>query len=140
MPADNIRGSIFSFIPNPMNLLLVGIGGALGAIARYLLSGLVLHQTTDWKFPLPTFIVNVVGCLVAGILGGLIVRSGEFTESTRLFLFTGLLGGFTTFSAFGVETVHLLREGQLGIAALYVVLSVVAGIGALWLALTVVAR
>ncbi len=123
-----------------MNLLLVGIGGGLGAIARYLLSGLVLHQTTDWKFPLPTFCVNVLGCLVAGLLGGLIVKLEWFTEQHRLFLFTGLLGGFTTFSAFGVETVHLLREGQLGIAALYMGLSLLAGIGALWLALTVLAR
>lgn len=123
-----------------MNLLLVGIGGGIGAIARYLLSGFILHQTTDWKFPLPTFLVNVLGCLVAGFLGGLIVKQEWFSVQHRLFLFTGLLGGFTTFSAFGVETVHLLRAGHVGIAALYVGLSVVVGIGALWLALLLSAR
>jgi CrcB protein len=115
-----------------MNLLLVGLGGALGAIARYLLSGFVLHQTEDWKFPLPTFLVNVVGCLVAGILTGLVIRAGDFSQPTRIFLFTGILGGFTTFSAFGVETVHLLRDGHFGIAVLYVGLSVVVGLGVLW--------
>ena len=123
-----------------MDILLVGLGGALGAIARYLFSGLVLHQTTDWKFPLPTFLVNVLGCLVAGILGGLIVKQEWFSEQHRLFLFTGILGGFTTFSAFGVETVHLLREGHFGIAALYVGLSVVVGIGVLWGALALTTR
>lgn len=123
-----------------MNILLVGLGGALGAIARYLLSGYVLHQSMSWKFPLPTFIVNVVGCLVAGILGGLIIKQEWFTEQHRLFLFTGILGGFTTFSAFGVETVHLLREGHIGIAALYIGLSVVVGLGALWLAMLVAGR
>jgi fluoride exporter len=116
-----------------MNLLLVGLGGALGAIARYLLSGYVLYHSTDWKFPLPTFLVNVLGCLVAGILGSFAVKQEWFSEQHRLFLFTGLLGGFTTFSAFGIETVLLLREGHVGIAALYVVLSVVAGIGTLGL-------
>jgi CrcB protein len=123
-----------------MNLLLVGLGGALGAIARYLLSGYVLHHSTDWKFPLPTFLVNVLGCLVAGLLAGFAVKQDWFSEQHRLFLFTGILGGFTTFSAFGVETVHLLREGHVGIAALYVGLSVIVGIGALWLAMLIAGR
>ncbi len=123
-----------------MQLLLVGLGGAFGAIARYLLSGFVFHHYSGWKFPLPTFLVNVVGCLVAGILAGFVVKQDWFSEQHRLFLFTGLLGGFTTFSAFGVETVHLLREGHVGIAALYVGLSVVVGIGALWLAMLVAGR
>lgn len=123
-----------------MNILLVGLGGALGAIARYLLSGYVLHHSTDWKFPLPTFLVNVLGCLVAGLLAGFAVKQDWFSEQHRLFLFTGILGGFTTFSAFGVETVHLLRHGHVGITALYVGLSVVVGIGALWLAMLIAGR
>jgi CrcB protein len=123
-----------------MYYLLVGIGGAFGAIARYLLSGYVLHRTIDWKFPLPTFLVNVLGCLVAGILAGFVVKQDWFSEQHRLFLFTGILGGFTTFSAFGIETVHLLRDGHVGIAALYVGLSVVVGIGALWLAILIAGR
>jgi CrcB protein len=123
-----------------MHLLLVGLGGALGAIARYLLSGFIFHHYSDWKFPLPTFLVNVLGCLAAGILAGFAVKQDWFSEQHRLFLFTGILGGFTTFSAFGVETVHLLRDGHIGIAALYVGLSVVVGIGVLWGAMLLTSR
>ena len=116
-------------------LLLVGLGGALGAVARWKLSGLVLHHTSDWTFPLGTFIVNVLGCLIAGILAGLVTRLDYFSPDTRLFLFTGLLGGFTTFSAFGVETVYLLRRSEYPTALAYVLLSVTAAIAALWLAM-----
>jgi CrcB protein len=123
-----------SFLP----VGLVGLGGALGAIARWKLGGLVLHHSADWKFPLSTFLVNVLGCLVAGLLTGLIIKHDLFSADTRLFLFTGLLGGFTTFSAFGVETVALLRHGEHTIALSYAVLSVVAGVVALWVALACV--
>jgi CrcB protein len=121
-------------------LLLVALGGALGAIARYKLSGLVLYHLTDWRFPLPTFLVNVLGCLAAGALAGAIDRHGVFTADTRLFLFTGLLGGFTTFSAFGVETTGLLRRGQYCVAFSYATLSVLCGVGALWLAIVLTHR
>ena len=113
-------------------LLLVGVGGGLGAIARYKLGGWILHHTSDWNFPAGTFAVNVFGCLVAGVLAGLAVRHNWLSEDTRLFLFTGLLGGFTTFSAFGLETVTLLRRGAVGTAACYVTLSVLCGVAALW--------
>ena len=66
-------------------ILLVGLGGCLGSIARYQLSGLVLHHTVEWRFPLPTFLVNVVGCLVAGVLSGLIERYGWFSPNTRYY-------------------------------------------------------
>ncbi|CAN5560319.1 fluoride efflux transporter CrcB [soil metagenome] len=115
--------------------LIVGIGGACGAIARAMLGGFVLHRSADWRFPLSTFCVNVLGCLVAGALAGLIKRFDLFSPETRVLLFTGLLGGFTTFSAFGLETVVLLRQGAYGVAMGYIVLSFVAGIGALWLAM-----
>jgi fluoride exporter len=114
-------------------ILLVGLGGFLGSVARFKLSGLVLHHSVDWRFPLPTFIVNVLGCLIAGVLSGLVVRQEWFSPDTRLFLFTGILGGFTTFSAFGVETVFLLRRGEFAIASAYVALSLLCGMGALWL-------
>ena len=119
-------------------LLLVGLGGALGALARWKLGGLVLHHTPDWRFPLSTFVVNVLGCLVAGVLAGLWIKQDLFTPETRLFLFTGLLGGFTTFSAFGLETVSLLRRGEHFVAFTYAVLSVVAGVVVLWLAMTLI--
>lgn len=118
-----------------MQMILVGLGGALGAITRWKLSGLVLHHTPDWKFPLSTFSVNVVGCLVAGVLAGMVTKLDWFTAETRLFLFTGVLGGFTTFSAFGLETVHLLRRADYAVALAYVVLSVISGVLGLWLAM-----
>lgn len=115
------------------NILLVGLGGFAGAVARYLLGGWVLHQTLSAKFPWSTFAVNLLGCLIIGLLSGLAERLDWFSPSMRLLLLTGLLGGFTTFSAFGLETVHLLRRGELWIAGAYVLASVLACIFAVWL-------
>jgi CrcB protein len=114
-------------------LLLVALGGAIGSVARYKLSGAILHHTLDWRFPAGTFAVNVTGCLVAGLLAGLAEKQDMFTADVRLLLFTGLLGGFTTFSAFGLETMYLVKRGELGIATANVALSVLAGLFALWL-------
>jgi fluoride exporter len=121
-----------------VQLVLIFVGGGLGAIARWQLSGLVLHRTVDWRFPLGTFIVNVVGCLVAGLLAGLVTKLDIFSADTRLFLFTGLLGGFTTFSAFGVETIYLLRRHEYGVAVGYVLLSVLCGVAGLGLTMWLV--
>jgi CrcB protein len=115
------------------NILLVGLGGFVGSIARYKLGGWLLHMTAQERFPFSTFAINVTGCLVIGVLAGLAERYELFGPGTRLFLFTGLLGGFTTFSAFGFETVFLLRRGEPLVAATYVGASVVLGIGAVWL-------
>ena len=122
------------------SMLIVAIGGAIGSVARYRLSGLVLHHAVDWKFPIGTFVVNVLGCLVAGLLAGLVEKYEFFSADMRLFLFTGIAGGFTTFSAFSLETLFLLRRGEVGIAALYVVLSVLLGLLAMWLAFKVVSQ
>ena len=121
-------------------VLLVGLGGCLGAVARYKLGGLVLHHSTDWRFPLATFLVNALGCLVAGVLAGAVERYWAFSTDVRVFLFTGLLGGFTTFSAFGMETVFLLRRGQFGVALAYVVLSVICGVAGVWLGMVAIPR
>jgi CrcB protein len=115
------------------SILLVALGGALGSVVRYKLSGWVLHHTVDWQFPAGTFVVNVAGCLVIGVLAGLAVKEDFFSAETRLFLFTGLLGGFTTFSAFGLETFYLLRRGELLAAGSNIVLSVIVGLIVLWL-------
>ena len=120
------------------HILLVGLGGALGSILRWKLSGAILHHTPDWRFPLGTFAVNVLGCLVAGVLAALVIKLDLLSADARLFLFTGLLGGFTTFSAFGVETVYLLRRHEHGVVFAYVTLSVLCGIAILWLALSLV--
>lgn len=116
-------------------IFLVALGGAIGSVVRFKLSGWVLHHTVDWRFPAGTFAVNVIGCLTAGILAGLVEKHDYFSPDTRMLLFTGFLGGFTTFSAFGLETMFLLKRGEVLIAAANVVLSVVAGLLAVWLGL-----
>jgi CrcB protein len=115
-------------------VLLVAFGGALGSVARYQIGALILHQTMSWRFPAGTFTVNVLGCLVAGLLIGLGEYYAFLTAEIRLLVFTGFLGGFTTFSAFGVETIALIERGQFAVAASYVVLSVLCGLAALWAA------
>ena len=109
-------------------VLLVGLGGFLGAVARYKLGGLVLHLTVQERFPYSTFAVNLLGCLVVGVLAGLAERHQAFSPDARLFLFTGLLGGFTTFSAFSLDTLMLWERGQPGLALVYVILSVAASL------------
>lgn len=114
-------------------ILLVALGGAMGSVARYKLSGWVLHHTIAWRFPAGTFAVNVLGCLAAGVIAGLVVKHDFFTGDTRLLLLTGVLGGFTTFSAFGLETMLLLKRGELAVAGCNILLSVAAGLAALWI-------
>ena len=114
--------------------LMVALGGSIGACLRYALSGLLLPYTVQKSFPWPTFSVNVLGCLVAGLMFALAEKHHVFSPNLRLFLFTGLLGGFTTFSAFGLETFHLIRRGDYIIASSYVIFSILCGLGALILA------
>jgi CrcB protein len=119
-------------------LLLVGIGGAAGAVARHLLSTWCTQAAHAPGFPLGTFAVNLAGCLLVGVLAGCVGRFGAFEADARLLLMTGLLGGFTTFSAFGLETVQLLRRGEWWLAGGYAGGSLLLGIAAvfagLWLA------
>ncbi|MFM8229890.1 MAG: fluoride efflux transporter CrcB [Chthoniobacterales bacterium] len=115
-----------------VNLLLVGLGGFAGAVTRYLLGGWILHHASATKFPWSTFAVNVLGCLVIGLLSGVAERFDAIGPHARLFLFTGLLGGFTTFSAFGFETFFLLRRGEWLVAALYAGASVAVCVLAVW--------
>lgn len=121
------------------NILIVGLGGFLGSIGRFLLNSLIVQMTAPNRFPLSTLAVNILGCLVIGLLSGLAERQPTFGPDARLFLFTGLLGGFTTFSAFGLETTDLIRRGELGFAALYSGGSVALGITAVWLGFKLVA-
>jgi len=120
------------------NLLFVGLGGFVGSVARYLLGGWILHQTAEARFPWSTFTVNLFGCLAIGVLSGVAERLGMIGPTARLFLFTGVLGGFTTFSAFGLETVYLLRRNEIWIASAYAAGSVMMGILFLWLGLRAV--
>jgi len=120
-------------------ILLVGLGGMIGSVSRYKLGGWILHPTVLERFPYSTFAVNVIGCLLAGVLAGLVEKHELFAADARLFLFTGLLGGFTTFSAFGLDSIYLVRRGELMTAASYAGLSVIVGIAAVWLGLRLVA-
>jgi fluoride exporter len=122
------------------SILLVALGGAIGSVARFKLSGWVLHQSPSWRFPAGTFAVNVIGCLIAGLLAGMAVKQDVFTPDARAFLFTGLLGGFTTFSAFGLETLLLLKRGEAGAAIANIVLSIAVGLLAAWWGYGITAR
>ena len=113
--------------------LWVGLGGFLGSMARHAIA-VGVPPAASGRFPLATFAVNCIGCLLIGILAGAFARVPA-TESVRLFLVTGVLGGFTTFSAFGLESINLLRRGEIGFALLYILGSVVVGIAAVWLGL-----
>jgi len=114
-----------------INLLAVGTGGFVGAVARYLLSSLV-HRALSAAFPYGTLVVNVVGCLAIGALMYFVEDRGTLGPGARLFLGIGILGGFTTFSSFSHETIELVARGQTGLAALNVAGSVVLGLGAVW--------
>lgn len=121
-------------------LALVGLGGAAGSIARYLLSLATMQVATPEKFPLGTFVVNLLGCLAAGVLMGLFERyPGWLTPDLRALLFAGVLGGFTTFSAFGLETAQLLRRGDWLVASGYVGGSVLLGLALVLLGLRLAA-
>ena len=120
------------------NFFLVGFGGAVGSIARWQMSSLILRNTLDWRFPLGTLIVNILGCLIIGLLAGLAVKENYFTNEMRLLLFTGLMGGFTTFSSFGLETFYLLKRGEYLMASSNIVLSVTLGMFVLILGFNVI--
>jgi fluoride exporter len=114
-----------------VNLLAVAIGGALGAAARYLLSAFVL-RVSGTLFPLGTFVVNVIGCLVFGAIAGATTERVQMAPALRLFLLTGILGGFTTFSSYAFESFVLARDGQMLWAAINVAGQVVAGLIGMW--------
>ena len=115
--------------------LFVGTGGFVGAVLRYWLSGAVQQLSNSALFPVGTLVINVLGCFMIGFLSELAEEHGLFTAEARAFMFIGILGGFTTFSAFGLETVSLWRRGEMGMASLYVVTSVIVGMGALALSM-----
>ena len=108
-------------------LLLVGLGGALGSMLRWGLTG-VVQRAAGSAFPWGTFAVNVIGSLAIGAFGALAFERALVPPAVRTFVVPGLLGGFTTFSAFSYETLSLLRDGQWGAAAGYALGSVGVGL------------
>ena len=109
-----------------MNWLLVACGGAIGASLRYG-AGLLVSKPQH-LFPWSTWTVNLLGCLIAGIFFAFTLKYPVLHNETRLFLMVGVLGGFTTFSSFGLETFQLLRQEQFGIAMIYVCSSLILGV------------
>lgn len=109
-------------------ILLVGAGGAIGALLRYAIAGLT-HRYVGATFPWGTLVVNVIGCFVIGLMWAASERT-TFSPALRIFIFTGTLGAFTTFSTYGLETINLLRDGEIGLGVANLLLSNVVGLGA----------
>lgn len=109
------------------NILFVGLGGGLGSIFRYLCQKWVSHLYPH-PFPWGTFCVNIAGCFLIGLFWGITFKSFATNESWKLFLMTGICGGFTTFSAFTIESIGLLREQRTGLFFSYIAASVVLGL------------
>jgi CrcB protein len=114
-------------------IVLVGIGGFIGSILRYLMSGWVYRILDNPWFPYGTLAVNVLGCLLIGLLAGLAENRSFFTSETRVLVFIGILGGFTTFSAFAYETLSLAKNAQNLAALINVLLEVVLGLVSAWI-------
>lgn len=119
-----------------MAYLWVAIGGALGSVGRFWLNGIISDRIGS-TFPWGTLLINIIGSLVIGIIGALAVPEGRLDSASRafatLFLMIGVCGGFTTFSSFSLQTLHLLREGQWLYAGSYILFSVVLCLLGVWL-------
>jgi fluoride exporter len=109
------------------NILLVGLGGGVGSMVRYLCQRWML-MVYPHSFPFGTFGVNIMGCFLIGVFWGLSFKSLADNESWKLFLMTGLCGGFTTFSAFTLEGIGLIKEQKTGLFLLYTGGSVIVGL------------
>lgn len=118
------------------NILLVGLGGGLGSMARYLCQRWFALNYLH-NFPWGTFTVNVVGCFFIGLFWGLSFKSFDSNESWKLFLMAGLCGGFTTFSAFTLEGIGLIKEQKLGLFFVYAAGSVLTGLLATYLGMRI---
>ncbi len=115
-----------------INILYVGLGGFIGAALRYLTSGFVGRVFSQGSFPYGTFVVNILGCLLIGFFAGLADSRGLFTATSRAFVFTGILGAFTTFSTFSYETMGLFQNGQTSPALTNLGLQILLGLLAVW--------
>jgi fluoride exporter len=120
-----------------MSYLLVFIGGGLGASLRHAVN-LMSARGLGTAFPYGTFIINITGSIVMGLIAGYLALKGEASQPWRLFLMTGILGGYTTFSAFSLDTALLYERGEVGLAVFYVVGSVVISIVGLFAGLALV--
>lgn len=111
------------------NFILVAIGGAIGSMLRFGMFNLIKQH----QFPWATFIVNMAGSFVIGFLLGHAIKDIRFENNWKIFLSTGICGGFTTFSAFSLENLQMLQQGKYFLSAFYIVTSLLGGIVAAWL-------
>jgi CrcB protein len=116
-----------------IKLFLAGIGGFVGSVLRYSVGGLLLNASRRFDFPFGTLVVNFAGCLAIGLLSHLAETRSVFSAETRTLVFVGVLGGFTTFSAFGNETMILWRDGYSSLALVNIAAHLVLCLGAVWL-------
>jgi fluoride exporter len=114
------------------HLLLIGLGGCAGAVLRFLVSSAVQHRSGSIVYPFGTLAVNLIGCLLIGFLSALADNRTLLATEVRSFLITGVLGGFTTFSSFGNETLNLIRAGRVELAALNAGSQVLLGVLLVW--------
>ncbi len=110
------------------NILTVGLGGFLGAILRYLMSGAIQGWTKSAAFPIGTLAVNITGCFIIGLLSQAVEHHAVLTSQTRLMLMVGVLGSFTTYSTFSNETINLVTDQKLLLASANVTAHVISGL------------
>ena len=120
-----------------MNYVLVFVGGGLGSTLRYFVN-VICPKLFGPAFPYHTFIINITGSTVMGLIAGYFAFRGDASQSWRLFLMTGILGGYTTFSAFSLDTAFLYERGDLGLALFYVLGSVLFAIAGLFAGLALI--
>ncbi len=113
-------------------LLLVGLGGFLGSISRFVMAGAFNRFSPALGFPVGTLTVNILGCFLIGLLYGLAETRSLLGPDIRIFLFIGVLGGFTTFSTFGFESLALFKDGAIIKASVNILLHVFLGLAAVW--------
>lgn len=120
-----------------MNYVLVFLGGGLGASLRHTVN-MICARAFGTHFPFGTFVINISGSIVMGLIAGYLAFKGEAAQPWRLFIMTGVLGGYTTFSAFSLDAALLYERGEIGLAVTYVVGSVVLAIAGLFAGLALV--
>ncbi len=122
------------------NLLLIGLGGFMGALLRYGVSEFIQSWSKSINFPYGTLAVNLLGCLLIGMLSQVAEVRGVISPEARYFIFIGLLGAFTTFSTFGNDTVSLFRDGENLLSYINIGLHLVLGLSAVWLGQSLISQ